>query len=995
MIWIVVSGLAVWSFIQHQRLSDLSQKLAQLRLELLRRREEDIHVRSEATAPSPAVPLATPSPVVVSAVAQPQSASPEPDVPRTSRGIPAPPPLGVTTRTATPSLSDWLSENGLAWIGGGALALGGLMLVAYAVQRGVFTPMLRIWAAVALGVAALGVGEWLRGARPDDGRPPQLVAALTTAAGAAILYAAIWAAHVLYGFIPGAVAALLLTLVSLGLLGLALRHGEALGLLAVAAGYAVPLVTGGAPWSGAALDAFICLILATGAATTGIRAWGKVGALSLVCGGAWALGRAFSGDPAGAAAISLIATAAAMSALALARLRRAEDPSLEIIEHLPTATMVGASVIALILAGSASNAQAANFTSLMIIGLALLVAVGQWRKLLNPYSLAAPATAAILAALLIVGHDDAAHLNWLLASLLTVALAGLSGVPLGDTRSSSGLIGAAAPALALTILNAFSTSAHSHAGIMDLAFAGLFAAGVLVIHRSANEAPSKAIVRAAWIAASAEATGLALHARVDGLWAPTAYGLLGIVLAGFSNRLRWRGFAESAAVACVAGFAALLGKSEAGAAFAGSETWVVIALVAVGAALAQAGVWWLLRRRNSGLDSATAASTLAVLSALMGAFLVLQRCSLPASGGALMDAFTTASLRTILILAAGLTLSLRPGVTSLARWRGPTFLALGCIHGLVCQATVLHPWWGAASAVKGPPLIDGIALAFLAPALLLGAASLILCRSVAIVMRLAFVGAGLFLALWIVTEVRRLFHGPMLAVGPFSYAEVAAYSAALFGFVLLPEAFLERLLNETGQRNTAHKVLLVARGTALAFGVLVFGDLASPWWGPIEGDLRQPWLLFFLYASACLGAGWMARRSRQSNDGIISTLALAGAGAMLFALITLLVRYAFHGAAMRAGLRETSFETWTFSAVWAVYGLLTLAVGAARKDISLRGLGLALLLVTTAKVFLFDLSRLEGVVRAASFLALGAILLVAALAARRLGGVSDKGEAAF
>jgi uncharacterized membrane protein len=59
----------------------------------------------------------------------------------------------------------------------------------------------------------------------------------------------------------------------------------------------------------------------------------------------------------------------------------------------------------------------------------------------------------------------------------------------------------------------------------------------------------------------------------------------------------------------------------------------------------------------------------------------------------------------------------------------------------------------------------------------------------------------------------------------------------------------------------------------------------------------------------------------------------------------------------------------------------------------LRGLGLTLLLATTAKVFLFDMARLEGVVRAASFLALGIVLLAAAVAARRLGAAKPEDQA--
>jgi uncharacterized membrane protein len=62
-----------------------------------------------------------------------------------------------------------------------------------------------------------------------------------------------------------------------------------------------------------------------------------------------------------------------------------------------------------------------------------------------------------------------------------------------------------------------------------------------------------------------------------------------------------------------------------------------------------------------------------------------------------------------------------------------------------------------------------------------------------------------------------------------------------------------------------------------------------------------------------------------------------------------------------------------------------MVMGVRRSDIALRWTGLCLLLFTTAKVLLFDMARLDGMVRAASFLALGALLIIGALAARRIG----------
>jgi len=55
-----------------------------------------------------------------------------------------------------------------------------------------------------------------------------------------------------------------------------------------------------------------------------------------------------------------------------------------------------------------------------------------------------------------------------------------------------------------------------------------------------------------------------------------------------------------------------------------------------------------------------------------------------------------------------------------------------------------------------------------------------------------------------------------------------------------------------------------------------------------------------------------------------------------------------------------------------------------RRSNDLRLAGFVVLLLTLAKIFLFDMARLDGVIRAGSFLAVGALLLGAAVLARRL-----------
>jgi len=66
------------------------------------------------------------------------------------------------------------------------------------------------------------------------------------------------------------------------------------------------------------------------------------------------------------------------------------------------------------------------------------------------------------------------------------------------------------------------------------------------------------------------------------------------------------------------------------------------------------------------------------------------------------------------------------------------------------------------------------------------------------------------------------------------------------------------------------------------------------------------------------------------------------------------------------------------SGLWAISGLTALVVGLRRDDRALRLGSLTLLLVTIAKVFLYDLSALTSLYRVGSFIGLGLLLLVAA-----------------
>ena len=81
-------------------------------------------------------------------------------------------------------------------------------------------------------------------------------------------------------------------------------------------------------------------------------------------------------------------------------------------------------------------------------------------------------------------------------------------------------------------------------------------------------------------------------------------------------------------------------------------------------------------------------------------------------------------------------------------------------------------------------------------------------------------------------------------------------------------------------------------------------------------------------------------------------------------------------AADAARLRDLELaKRLSLSVVWALYGAGLLAAGRVWRSRLLRLMALALLGLTTLKVFFFDLSGLESAYRIVSFIVLGAILL--------------------
>jgi uncharacterized membrane protein len=186
--------------------------------------------------------------------------------------------------------------------------------------------------------------------------------------------------------------------------------------------------------------------------------------------------------------------------------------------------------------------------------------------------------------------------------------------------------------------------------------------------------------------------------------------------------------------------------------------------------------------------------------------------------------------------------------------------------------------------------------------------------------------------------------------------------------------------------HTARQIVAVSIWLALGFMMFGLCILFAPWWGLHPAQATSAGAALLGLGVYLLG-GWLAAVSMRlpiaKEYALYVEVAALACVLDLFAATTLIVRRLFRGADMAPALREAGLETWTYSAVWALFSAIVLWTGTAKQSPILRWAGLGLLLATTAKVFLIDMARLDGVIRAASFLGLGGILVLVALAVRK------------
>jgi uncharacterized membrane protein len=163
----------------------------------------------------------------------------------------------------------------------------------------------------------------------------------------------------------------------------------------------------------------------------------------------------------------------------------------------------------------------------------------------------------------------------------------------------------------------------------------------------------------------------------------------------------------------------------------------------------------------------------------------------------------------------------------------------------------------------------------------------------------------------------------------------------------------------------------MAAGHVVLFQVLLFNPLAT---GDPVGEWPLLNLLLLAYGAPAVLALMFYRAGRGLEMKFLMRVAGVLALVLFFIELSLEVRHAFHGSVLTQG-RPGDAEWYTYSVAWLAYAGVLLALGIWRRSQALRYASLALVMLTVAKVFLFDMSELTGLYRAASFMGLGLALL--------------------
>jgi uncharacterized membrane protein len=892
---IAIIALIVVAWRQQQRLRALQGDVDALRKAVMANREAAASRAAAAAADQQTAPTEGPWSAKVDAF---RASAPAPDVaftealaaippgapgevasaeadaaqPETPAGPAAPPPRvppqppAPSRQPARPTVETALGTRWAVWVGGLALALGGIFLVRYTIEAGIFGPEVRLILAAAFGIVLVAAGEFIRrtGFRmPVEGLANAYVPGILTAAGAFTLFGAVYAAHAIYGFIGPSTAFTLLGAIGIATILASLIHGQALAGVGILGSYATPiLVSSQAPnlW---ALFGFIAVVLAVAGAIARFRNWSLLMGAAFVGSGLWTLTyMLLAYEPADLSILAFI-TAVSLAVLAFIWLaRRAATDRINFVSIVP-AVFVALTAIALFLDPATGN----RGLTYSVLFLAAMVAVAVWRP--SGLALLHAAGAAVMLVFFRLAFSGTFGIN--LAGE-DVFLEGFDPIDTGQTRMV-------------------------WAGVaLGAVFAG---SGLWMARKLAASLERRAAVWAAWGVAVPLVVLASLWVTFGNLDRDIPHALVAALLVVV--------FAASGELIARAGTPN------------GGAVWFTFA---------GAGVALLLALHMGFTPGWT--------TVLLGAAIVLPALATRYRSYAVLGWLSVGAVIFVLLrFAEDPTIVGAPNLS-----RTLFFNALLSGYGVPALGAAIAGWLLARTTNGTPRLVMEAAASFFT---LIGAAML----------------------------VRHAMHGGVIDEGAITLAEQSIYTLiALAGSAIL--IALDRRAPSPVFHVGSLAVGVVSAAMIVVAHLFTLNPLTTD-----ESTGRIPVLnlLFIAYLLPAIAAGALALYARDKRPRwYVAMLALLGA-LLAFAYASLSLRRLFQGEHIGAWRDFTQPEMYSYSALWLALGVALLVGGLALRSQVLRYASGALIVIAVLKVFLLDMSELEGVLRALSFIGLGVVLI--------------------
>lgn len=788
---------------------------------------------------------------------------------------------------ARPDFESALGGRWAVWVGGLALALGGLFLVRYSIEAGLLGPKVRLVLATMLGLAATAGGEFLRRSGlkfPVSSINGAYLPGILTAAGAFVLFGTVYAAHGFYGFIGPTLAFVALGAIAIAAIALSLLHGQAFGGLGVIGSLATPaLVSSEAPnpW---ALFGFLAIVLVATSFIARIGRWWPMMSAATAGVGLWSLAYLFNVDDISVAATGLIALVS-MAVLLLVWLRPGDPdqpmaPEI-LIPVLATAVFGGLQVLSL--AVHSSGPSDTILTGIVVVVTAMILSAA-WKQAALPLLIAA----------------GVASVLWQLWAYF------------GDFHAVIAIDGLMVESEALASPRLMTPAGYLIAALF--LFTGFWQARKLAAHAS-NPA-------AAWALFA-----VLLPLLVIGLhW--TGFGNINIDF--------FYAFQFLALAALVASAAELIGRAERPLHAGGPAVSV----------FAAGGVAAPILAIHAGFGPGLTA-------VLCGMVIALPALVYRIRTWAVLPVLSTAS--SVLVIGQ---IAVDPSI----------------VGELDLGKTPVFNW-----------LLPGYAV----PAIGAGFAAWQLKRLADGRMRMvqeAF--AALFALLTAAILVRHAMTGGELSSDTISLAEQAIYTLIAVG----GGAVLIAL--DTRSPSPVFRIgSMIVGGLSMIFIVISHFVILNPLvTNESTGTIPVFNLLMLAYllpAAAMAALALYARPKRPKP--YVACLGLT-ASALAFGYVTLTIRRLYWGEFIGQWKGLTEWETYTYSAAWLILGAVILVIGIRLNSTALRLASAALIVIAVAKVFLFDMSQLEGVLRALSFIGLGVVLIGIGIFYQRMMAASRSAE---